>query len=127
MTQCSGCSLTFPCLVLAECGKCVKRNGAASATDNAVIDVHTFFNYHRPYQYKFYSILKKQPQCMECGVIYPYLRGLLCGVCLNCSETGMSLYLQVGVIHSPQIYEDPSIFDGTSFIFLTCNVLTSFR
>ena len=70
--------------------------------------------YHRPCWYKFHYILQKQPQCMGCGVVYPYLKGLLCGTCLNRSEPGMSFHLDV--IHGSQFYQDPTI-DGTSFAF----------
>ena len=82
--------------------------------------VQSTTTYRRQHWYRFYSILKKQPQCIGCGVTYPYLKGLLCGTCLNRSETGMCLYAN-RVIHGSQLQlescEDPSIFDGTLFIF----------
>jgi len=39
MTQCLGCSLTFPCLDLVQCSKCSKKDDASSQIDCDVIEV----------------------------------------------------------------------------------------
>ncbi|KAF9461876.1 hypothetical protein BDZ94DRAFT_1310227 [Collybia nuda] len=66
MAPCLGFSLTFPCLDLPECGKCVKKGLTPSATERASLD--------------------KVPQCAGCGIVYAYLSTVLCGACIKYSE-----------------------------------------
>jgi len=109
MMQCQGCSLKFPCLNLLQCGKCSKKDKAGSSTDCDVIDVSRMnvlmYLPHNPWS-------QKQPQCLGCGIIYPWLQKTLWGTCELCSDTGtfsMSAFLlYIMFIPSPE----PNIFHG---------------
>ncbi|KAF8500579.1 hypothetical protein JB92DRAFT_3124460 [Gautieria morchelliformis] len=74
MTHCQGCSNRFPRLnsILLQCAKCDKLLAATSETERKAIEV--------------------LPQCLGCGVVYPFLKSKLCGKCNEDAEKEPQLF-----------------------------------
>jgi hypothetical protein len=107
MTQCQGCSLKFPSLNLPHCGKCTKKNQASSQIDRDVIDVILF----RLLLLIILCISQKYPQCSGCGIVYQWLKGILCGGCIQRSETG-TLISSIECSPVTLIITEPQVFEG---------------
>ncbi|KAF8487772.1 hypothetical protein JB92DRAFT_3130472 [Gautieria morchelliformis] len=74
MTHCQGCSNRFPRLdsILLQCAKYDKLLAATSETKRKAIEV--------------------LPQCLGCGVVYPFLKSKLCGKCNEDAEKEPQLF-----------------------------------
>jgi hypothetical protein len=79
MGLCTGCAVLFHGLDGPVCMKCVKLAGAHSSTEREVINVSSMLPLMRLYLFK----LQKQPQCEKCSVVYPYMKNVICGGCMD--------------------------------------------